>query len=374
MATPLLRRASIAVVFGLFLAAGALVALPRMANDLPKPLATVARLPERFWTRLFPPRVSKKVRLTDLTGPEREAVGILARRLDGLIVWSSNRSGNHELYLLRVREPSIRRLTSNPNVDFFGHISPDRKQIVFLRSQRQWVSARETTAWDLYLINADGKGERRIAQGGFRPTWTANGSGIVFQRQARVFRYDLATGRESLLLDAQEEFPGVEEIGDFELAADGHRLAFGVRGNFSGVHGLQGSFSGAAVFDLVHRKLTILTKEQACQTTWAPDGTNLLWIETGGNGGTRVMTGRADGSGRRVFMDLPGPYSHEYFPKISNDGRWLIWGAAAEGHEHDRADYEVFVWEIGTPVEQAVRLTYHPGNDQWPDVWVRPSR
>jgi hypothetical protein len=44
-------------------------------------------------------------------------------------------------------------------------------------------------------------------------------------------------------------------------------------------------------------------------------------------------------------MDLPGAYSHEYFPKLSNDGRWLVWGAAAEGHEHDRADYEIFVWE-----------------------------
>ena len=72
--------------------------------------------------------------------------------------------------------------------------------------------------------------------------------------------------------------------------------------------------------------------------------------------------------------DLPGAYSHEYFPKISNDGRWLVWGAAAEGHEHDRADYEIFVWEIGTPWERAVRLTHYPGNDQWPDLWVRPHR
>ena len=44
-------------------------------------------------------------------------------------------------------------------------------------------------------------------------------------------------------------------------------------------------------------------------------------------------------------MDLPGAYSHEYFPRVSNDGRWLVWGAAASGHEHDRADYEIFVWQ-----------------------------
>ncbi len=66
-----------------------------------------------------------------------------------------------------------------------------------------------------------------------------------------------------------------------------------------------------------------------------------------------------------------GAYSHEYFPRLSNDGHWLIWGAAAEGHEHDRADYEIFVWEIGTTWETAIRLTYHPGNDQWPDLHVK---
>jgi len=63
-------------------------------------------------------------------------------------------------------------------------------------------------------------------------------------------------------------------------------------------------------------------------------------------------------------------YSHEYFARISNDGRWLVWGAAASGHEHDRADYEIFIWPMGRPVSEAVRLTHHPVNDQWPDIYV----
>ena len=71
-----------------------------------------------------------------------------------------------------------------------------------------------------------------------------------------------------------------------------------------------------------------------------------------------------------VLIDLPGAYSHEYFPVVTRDARWLIWGAAAEGHEHDRADYEVFAWRIGTPAESAVRLTWSVSNDQWPDVFL----
>jgi hypothetical protein len=82
------------------------------------------------------------------------------------------------------------------------------------------------------------------------------------------------------------------------------------------------------------------------------------------------MTGNADGTGRQELIDLPFRHSHEYFPRIANDGQWLVWGAAAEGHEHDRADYEIFVWRLGSPPESAIRLTHHQGNDQWPDLHV----
>jgi hypothetical protein len=363
------RRRTVLVV-ALLTLAGAVAALLRIADDHPEPIANMARLPQLLWTRVLPARPSRRARLADLTAPEREAVRALGGRLDAMILWSSNRNGNHELYLLDLRAQSLRRLTNHPNVDYFGRFSPDGRQVLFLRSQREGVSPRETTAWDVFLVNVNGAEERRIARNGYHPTWTADGKGIVFNRESQVFRYDMGTGQETLLLDGQLEFPGLSEIGDFELGPDGRRLGFGLRGRFAGRHGLEGPFSGAVVFDLSARTLVTLTRDQACQTTWAPDGRGLYWIETGGNGGTRVMTGQADGGGRRVFMDLPGRYSHEYFPKLSNDGRWLIWGAAAEGHEQDRADYEIFLWEIGTPAEQVVRLTFHEGNDQWPDIRV----
>ena len=78
----------------------------------------------------------------------------------------------------------------------------------------------------------------------------------------------------------------------------------------------------------------------------------------------------ADGE-ERTLIDLPGEYSHEYFPRVTADGEWLIWGASSGGHEHDRADYEIFVWKIDSPWETATRVTYSPGNDQWPDLFHR---
>jgi hypothetical protein len=85
-------------------------------------------------------------------------VGVLARRLDRKIVWASNPSGNHELGLRDVREQTVRRLTRDPHVNFFGRFSPDRTRIVFVRSQKEWVSFRDPTAWDVSLIRVNGTG------------------------------------------------------------------------------------------------------------------------------------------------------------------------------------------------------------------------
>jgi dipeptidyl aminopeptidase/acylaminoacyl peptidase len=353
------------IVAGLAMAAlvGVALALPRISPHLPHSLASAANLPERLIARVFPPRVPRKVRLADLTDAERHAVETLARRGAALMVWSSNRSGNHELYLLDLGARSVRRLTNTPEVEFFSRFSPDGRRILFTRSQREYVSPRDPSAWDVYVVNVDGTGERLLARNGYSPQWAPGGEAILFLRGAQVIRLELdrgGPGRESVLLDG----PSTEGIrGGMEtpeLSPDGAHLAVTVRSD---------RYNGVAVVDLGTRAVTHLSAGQACQITWVPGSDALLWMEPQGNGGTQIASG---GPGRRqeVFMDLPGAYSHEYFPRVSRDGRWLVWAAAASGHEHDRADYEIFVWPIGTPVSGAVRLTHHPGNDQWPDIYV----
>ena len=37
-------------------------------------------------------------------------------------------------------------------------------------------------------------------------------------------------------------------------------------------------------------------------------------------------------------------------------------------------DDETALWEMATPGEQAMRLTSHPANDQWPDLQGHPLR
>jgi Tol biopolymer transport system component len=357
----LLRRALITLI-GIVGCVSVAATLPRLADRLPRPLDTVARSPERVWTRAFAPRVGRSDRLTGLTASERDAVRTLARRLDGRIVWSSNRSGTHQLYLVDLHDQSARQLTGDDHVKFYARFSPDGTQLAYMRSERPWVSYRDETGWDLYVMRVDGSGARLLARQVYAPAWTPDGQAVLVSRGNRTLRVNVTTGEEAVLFDADQALPGGNVLG-VSLSPDERSLAFTIRGFYDGV----------AVYDRAQRHLTRMATEQACQIAWRPDGEMLVWIEVGGHGGTRVMAGRPDGTGRHVFMDLPGAYAHQYFPSFSNDGRWFIWGAAAEGHEHDRADYEIFVWEVDTPWDQAIRLTYHPGNDNWPDLWVRPG-
>ena len=357
-----MKRWVVAVLVAVALLAGGWTALAWLPLDLPEPVAAVIQMPERLLTRWIPPRKGKVRRLTP---EEREAFLALTSRLDRLdarVVWSSNRDGNHELYLMDLRSREVRRLTRHPHVDFFSRFSPDGTRLVFLRSQRPWVSFREEGAWDVYLLDLATEAERLLARGGYHPSWTPDGSAVIFARGAQVLRLDLATGRESVLLDgAATDWMRGGGLTTPEISPDGRQLAVTVRSPL---------YDGVATVDLTTGRATRITAGQACQLTWSPVQ-DLIWVDTGGRGGTQIVRGAQPGARAEVFMDLPGRHSHEYFPKLSNDGRWLVWGATDQGHEHDRAPYEIFLWEVGTPWETAVRLTYHTGNDQWPDIYVR---
>ena len=124
------------------------------------------------------------------------------------------------------------------------------------------------------------------------------------------------------------------------------------------------------VFVLDRARGTFLKIGSGCQITWVPSGQEVIWVDNGGNGGNQLLKSSITQVQQNLFMDLPGRYSHEYFPRLSVDGQWLVWAATAEGHEPDVVDYEIFLWKVGTPFSKAIRLTYNPANDSWPDIYL----
>ncbi|NLG34334.1 MAG: hypothetical protein GX548_03170 [Lentisphaerae bacterium] len=274
----------------------------------------------------------------------------------GFIVWSSTVHGNHELVRMDWPSGELSRLTDHPHVDRSPKISPDGRRVAFARSRQAWVSFRNNVEWDLWMLDLETGGERRLAEYGAQPCWTGDGTAVVFQRRGReVVQVDVETGEEVVLLGERARLawttPSLDPV-------DANRVAVTVRGG-------RRSTSFFALPDGDETRVA-----GGCQLAFAPDGKWLVLVESGGRMKNRICRVDRDGKTIETLLDMPLPWSHEYFPRVSNDGALLVFGAAREGHEHDTADYEIFLWRIGDAPENAARISFHTGNDQWPDIWV----
>ena len=347
------RLVLVGAAVGLF----CLVLMAGMRLAAPDLTAALVQLPARVLTRWFPPAPPPQE--PGMSDRERETWQALGQRFSGRLLWSSNRNGNHDLYLVDVGSGAERRLTEHPHVDFFSRFSPDGTRISFLRSQQPWVSFRDESAWDLYLMNADGTGERRLVEGAYHPTWRPDGTGLVYVFENRIFEYDLASETVSVIHHGSDP-PTRGRVFEPEPSGEG-LVALTLRGIPRETVG---------VLDPAAGRFQRLSTQRSCQITWFPGRRQAVWIDPRGAGGTRVMTADLADGAERTLIDLPGDHSHEYFPRVTADGTWLVWGASTGGHEHDRADYEIFVWRIGEPWETAVRATFSPSNDQWPDLFI----
>jgi hypothetical protein len=290
-------------------------------------------------------------------------------KVKGKIVWSSSRDGNHDLFLMNTDGSGVKRLTEGDAVDWFPRYSPDGSRILFVRSKKGWVSERDANAegkWDLYTLPADGGSPAKVVDDASWGTWVDDQT-ILFVRGTKIFRQKLEGGKPELLVDstAQEVLDGAL-LQQPQMSSDGRFIAITLRG----------SKRETGIWDV--RKKTWLRTGDGCQINWTPDGHQVYWVHPTGLGGSRVFRMEmADGKptkelddDAKTFIDLPGRRSHEYFPELSDDGGWLVWAATQRGHDHDIADYEIYLWQVGQSPEQAARLTFHSGNDRWPDIYV----
>lgn len=296
-----------------------------------------------------------------------ERLPALLGRRRGFLVWSSNRHGTHDILRMDLPGGAITRLTSDPHTETYPRISPDGRAVAFSRSQVPWVSQRDPVPWDAWSVEASGGAARLIARNATGPFWSGDGGSVFFQRNGGEFvERRLAGGAERVLFRAGEPPvpPGVLlQSPDYEEISG--RLVATLRG--PGAPRIIALFSAGG-------PLQRLGGSGDCQVAWARDRRSVFFVGHGGRQQNALYT-LAPGGRAELWLDLPGELSHEYFPRQSADGRFLVFAASAGGreHEHDAGDYELFLWRIGDPADQAVRLTHHTGNDSWPDLYLYPE-
>lgn len=217
------------------------------------------------------------------------------------IVYAADRSGNLDLYRQATTDPTPIRLTDDPSDDSQPHWSPDGRWIAF-RSERQ--------GGGVFVLPAAGGEPRRVADGGFHPRWSPDGSRLLLTDTAgagvSAFRVVALTGGDVRIVR-----PDV---------VDGFRAAFAnwhPDGRRISVGGRRGSDPWAFVTVAVDGGHAIASQLPADFVARIDDRNNRLGQFLWTRSGTQLyIEGRIDGA-----------YS---IWRVRVDPRTLAWGAEPE--------------------------------------------
>jgi hypothetical protein len=202
----------------------------------------------------------------------------------GAIVFTSSRSSDgRELYVVNRDGSGLRRLTYNTLFERQAAWSPDRTRIAF--------SARDAGGnLNLYVINADGTGQQQITfttgpSGDDFPQWTPDGR-IVYQRDDRAWivgadgsnPQELPTGPGNAIT------PTVSSKGTLAFASDR-----GVAGSTWAIYTMQLDGKGL-------RRVTFPTAGEDVQPRFSPNGSDISFMRDNGTLDNDLYVGHSNGS------------------------------------------------------------------------------
>ena len=155
----------------------------------------------------------------DPTPEEQKALDALKGKLEGAIVWSTSRANSlHDIWIMNADGTNPRALTKSNNVDWFPRVAPDGSKVLFNRSKAGWVPENDANypeKWDLWTVGIDGTNETKIVENATWGTWRPDGKSIVFSRAGKVFTMDLASKKETLVLDGEKAFKKAQASCDY---------------------------------------------------------------------------------------------------------------------------------------------------------------
>ena len=210
------------------------------------------------------------------------------------------------------------------------------------------------TTGSIYVIGANGKGERRVtrATAGARdtqPDWSPDGSQIVFERQNENKPWEIFSVKPdgSGLTELEPGCRNVQANGICEasgpaLSPDGRRIAFEYAyGGLKFIAGVEWIVVGSvAVMNADGSDVRQLTQLQRPPTSsedhvpvWSPSGKQIAFVRLNSTAKPQnrqaIFVMNADGSGvRRVTPWSLGAGDH---PDWSPDGKWILFRAPESG-------------------------------------------
>lgn len=274
------------------------------------------------------------------------------------IVFSSNRDGNLEIYLMNPDGSGILRLTDHPTGDYDPVWSPTGEQILFV-SHRDGVR-------DLFLMNANGGSVEKVFKSTVdrsEPAWNPDGERFVYLRynEATLYIADI---------NKRQEIP-VAKVGKFggypAWSPDGEMIAFTFSPEAPKGPILGGDLPGYPLILISpqgKKQKEILPKPQLRLTrpAWSPSGAQIAFVESPwahDEKGT-IYVVNPDGSGMKVVV-----------PKGSGADR-PAWSPRGDEIIYNQdVDNQKQLFKITLSNRRIMQITHNGGN--WNADWFDPA-
>ncbi|MCE1254269.1 MAG: hypothetical protein LWX83_12070 [Anaerolineae bacterium] len=189
----------------------------------------------------------------------------------GRLLFTSDRSGNRQIYMMNSDGTRVERLTNNLYNDLAPAWSPDGQKIAF-------ISNRDGND-EIYIMNADGSNQQRLThtvddEGS--PNWSPDGKHLVFTRRCNTL--ENCTSQQDLYIfdiDGKNLYRLTNSLLNEFLPAwspDGSRVAY-----------VMGDPNGSSIY-LINikgedRKLFGNQVMNASMPAWSPDGSHIAYVE-----------------------------------------------------------------------------------------------
>jgi Tol biopolymer transport system component len=263
------------------------------------------------------------------------------------IVFQSDRDGNLEIYTMNADGRGVRRLTKNRARDVVPAWSPDGRKIAF-------TSSRDGNR-ELYVMNADGSGQRRLTHDPAKdlfPTWSPDGHTIAFVRESQGGTF--AGPIYVVNADGSGERKLTETRGaDCCLAwsPDGEWIAY-VSDDLE-IYLLKPDGSG--------KKRLTRNKASDCCPAWSPTGRTIAFASNRkrGGGNFEIYIMNTDGTGQTKISSLLS-----IRPAFSPDGRRLAFEGLPPAARLSNKSTEIYVINVDGGGER--RLTRNAAEDAFP--------
>lgn len=305
------------------------------------------------------------------------------------IVFTSDRDGSSNIYVMKDDGSNVRQLTDSPLYDSLPTWSPDGSQIAFMRDLHS-TGAGKGQQYDLFIMDADGSNLRNVTQhpaGDGNGAWSPDGRSLVFSSDRNgytdIYTLEIASGVMTQLTDNSKE-EGLSDAPSW--SPDGQQIVY--------EHVVPGQGRHVYIMDADGRNARRLLKGPQPHIInerdlvsrgfprWSPDGEQILYfvdeLRWGGRDGAVIL--RA--GNRLIIVDKNGRQ-----PKVLkipqkwhiSKGRW-----AADGKQVLFAGADHGILELGPPPKYDVyryhlasgkitNLTNSPNSQDFSADWTRGS-